>query len=85
MDVASKKELALSFLNDLANMRPDRLQQIIGQAVGEDLASVMFGYSQQVMNSDPAKSMENSSSLMILGYLIRVHEEGGIPPETPPV
>ena len=85
MDVTSKRELALSFLTDLANMRPDRLQQIIGDAVGEELASVMFGYSRQVMNSDPNKQMENASSLMILGYLIRVHEEGGIPPETPPV
>lgn len=85
MDISSKKDLALTFLNDLANMRPDRLQQIIAEAVGEDLAAVMFGYSRQVMNNDPEKQLENASSLMILGYLIRVHEEGGIPPENPPV
>jgi len=29
--------------------------------------------------------MENASSMLILGYLLRVHEEGDIPPEIPPV
>ncbi|MBW2699594.1 MAG: hypothetical protein JRF33_02140 [Deltaproteobacteria bacterium] len=83
MDIASKKELALVFLNDLSKMQPNRLQQIIGETVGEELATIMFGYAKQVMNADPAKQMENASSLMILGYLIRVHEESGLPPQIP--
>ncbi|MBN2497518.1 MAG: hypothetical protein JXR96_23195 [Deltaproteobacteria bacterium] len=85
METSSKKDLALGFLGELASMRPDRLQDIIRQVVGEDLAAIMFGYSKQVMEAAPDKQLENASSLMILGYLIRVHEQGGIPPATPPV
>jgi hypothetical protein len=66
-------------------MRRDRLQEIIRAVVGEELATVMFNYARQVLQASPEKAMENASSLMILGYLIRTHEVGQIPPETPPV
>ena len=85
MDVTSKKDLAVSFLGELANMRRDRLQQIVGSVIGEELASVMYNYARQVIEASPEKTVENASSLLILGYLIRVHEEGEIPPENPPV
>jgi hypothetical protein len=81
----TKADLALSFLGELANMRRDRLQEIIRTIVGEELATVMFNYSRQVIEATPDKAVENASSLMILGYLIHVYETGGIPPENLPV
>jgi hypothetical protein len=84
MEPTSKKELALSFLGELAGMERERLQEIIREVVGEELAAVMFGYARQVMEADPSKAMENASSLMILGYLIRVHEQGGLPSDELP-
>ena len=79
MDVSSKRELALAFLGELAGMDRDRLQAIIRSAVGEELAAIMFGYAKQVIEADPEKVTENASSLMILGYLMRVHEQGELP------
>lgn len=66
-------------------MRRDRLQEVIRTTIGEDLATVMFNYARQVIEANPNKAIENASSLMILGYLIRVHEMGEIPPESLPV
>ena len=42
MEASTKKELAVTFLQDLAHMSPDRLREIISEFVGEDLAAVMF-------------------------------------------
>jgi hypothetical protein len=85
MEPSTKKELAVAFLGELANMRRDRLQQIVGDVIGEELATVMYNYARQVIEANPERVVENASSLLILGYLIRLHEEGGIPPENPPV
>lgn len=85
MEASSKKDLAVGFLSELANMRRDRLQQIVGEVIGEELATVMYNYARQVIEASPEKIVENASSLLILGYLLRVHEEGDIPPENPPV
>lgn len=74
----------MAFLGELVGMPRERLQSIIHDSVGEDLASVMFGYARQVMEAEPTKTIENASSLMILGYLIRVHEQGGFPKEDLP-
>lgn len=84
MDVTSKRDLALSFLNDLANMRRERLQEIIQTIVGEELAAAMFNYARQIIEADPEKALDNASTLMILGYLIHVHEQGGIHEDTLP-
>jgi hypothetical protein len=85
MEQTNKKDLAVSFLSDLSTMRRDRLQEIIRDVVGEELAEVMYSYAKQVIEASPVKAAENASSMLILGYLIRVHETGDIPPETPPV
>jgi hypothetical protein len=85
MEQTTKKELAVSFLSDLSSMHRDRLQEIIRDIVGEQLAEVMYRYAKQVIEANPEKTTENASSMLILGYLIRVHETGDIPPENPPV
>ena len=84
MEKATKIDLAQSFLEELSNMPPARLQQIIRQAVGEELASLMFNYARQVMEAAPDRAVENASSLLVLGYLLRVHEQGQLPPDLPP-
>ncbi|MBW1807899.1 MAG: hypothetical protein JRJ87_06855 [Deltaproteobacteria bacterium] len=85
METSSKKDLAVSFLKDLGKMEPERLRMIISKQVGEELAAVMFNYARQVIEASPDKAIENASSLLILGYLLKVHEDGAIPPENPPV
>ncbi|RME25273.1 MAG: hypothetical protein D6806_08130 [Deltaproteobacteria bacterium] len=84
MEKASKTELAQAFLEELSGMPAARLQQIIQQAVGEELAALMFNYARQVMEAAPDKVVENASSLLVLGYLLRVHEQGQLPPDLPP-
>jgi hypothetical protein len=81
MDSTKSKDLAMTFLQELASMPRERLQELIRTKVGEELAAIMFNYAKLIMEADPSRAVENSSSLMILGYLIRVHEEGGIQPE----
>lgn len=83
MKTSSKKELALAFLTDLVKMSPEKLQETIKSVVGEELAAVMFGYAKQVLEASPEKAIENASSLMLLGYLIRVHEQRQLPSDTP--
>jgi len=85
METSSKKDLAVHFLKDLGKMEPERLRMIIGNVVGEELAAVMFNYARQVIEASPDKAIENASSMLILGYLLKVHEDGGIPPKNPPV
>jgi hypothetical protein len=80
MESSNPKELAMTFLHELAGMPRERLQEIIRTRVGEELAAVMFNYAKMIMEDDTSRAVENGSSLMILGYLIRVHEEGGIQP-----
>lgn len=84
MQSTPKKELALAFLGELVGMPRERLQSIIHDTVGDELAAIMFGYARQVMEAEPTKTIENASSLMILGYLIRVHEQGGFPQDNLP-
>ena len=85
MEKNSKKELAVAFLNELASMPHERLQEIVEKVIGEELAAIMFNYARQVLQANPDKAVENASSMLILGYLIRVYEEGGIPSENLPV
>jgi hypothetical protein len=85
MEPSTKKEMAVTFLGDLAKMNADRLRKIIQDVIGEELAAVMFNYARQVIEANPDKAAENASSMLLLGYLLRVHEEGDIPPENLPV
>lgn len=81
MEPDKKKDVALAFLSELSNMKPEKLQGIIRSVVGENLASTMFNYARQVIEADPKKVVENAAAMIILGYLIRAHETGSIPSE----
>lgn len=82
-EASNKTDLALEFLGELADMPRERLQNLIRQVVGEELAAVMFNYARQVMEASPDKMLENSSSFLILGYLIRAFERNEIPEDLP--
>jgi hypothetical protein len=75
VDVKTKKDLAVDFINLIRTMDPAALNQLIVKEAGEDLAQFFLSYSANLISKDPSRVLENTSSLMLMGYLIRCHEE----------
>ena len=74
-DIKSKKDLAVDFINAIRTMDPSVLNGLIVREAGEDLAQFFLSYSANLISKDPSRVLENTSSLMLMGYLIRSHEE----------
>jgi hypothetical protein len=74
-DIKTKKELAVDFINAIRTMDPQALNALIVKEAGEDLAQFFLSYSANLISKDPARVLENTSSLMLMGYLIRVNED----------
>jgi hypothetical protein len=70
-----KKSLAVEFINRLRTMDSAVLNALIQREAGEDLAQFFLSYSAQLISRDPERVLENTSSLMLMGYLIRAAEE----------
>jgi len=70
-----KKQLAVAFMNDVRTMEPAALNALIVGEAGEELAQFFLAYSSGLIARDPTKIVENTSSLMLMGYLIRANEE----------
>ena len=85
MSVKTKKELAIEFITTIRNMEASTLHALIQREAGEDLAQFFLSYSAQLVTKEPARVLQNVSTLMLMGYLIRRHEEGGkgLPPRFP--
>lgn len=75
MNVKSKKDLAVDFINAIRNMDPALLNGLIVREAGEDLAQFFLSYSANLISKDPGRVLQNTSSLMLMGYLIRTNEE----------
>ena len=75
MDVKTKKDLAVDFINSIRTMEPTALNALIVKEAGEDLAQFFLNYSANLISKDPSRVLENTSSLMLMGYLIRTYEE----------
>lgn len=75
MDVKNKKDLAVEFINAIRQMDPTALNKLIVKEAGEDLAQFFLSYSANLISKDPSRVLENTSSLMLMGYLIRTHEQ----------
>jgi hypothetical protein len=75
VDVKTKKDLAVEFINSIRAMDPSALNSLIVKEAGEDLAQFFLSYSANLISKDPSRVLENTSSLMLMGYLIRSHEE----------
>jgi hypothetical protein len=71
----SKKDLAMDFINAIRGMDPAVLNGLIVREAGEDLAQFFLSYSASLISKDPNRVLENTSSLMLMGYLIRSHED----------
>ena len=71
----SKKELAVDFINLIRSMDASELNALIIKEAGEDLAQFFLSYSANLISKDPTRVLENTSSLMLMGYLIRTREE----------
>ena len=74
MDVG-KKSFAVEFINRIRTMDPSVLNALIQREAGEDLAQFFLSYSARLISRDPERVLENTSSLMLMGYLIRAAEE----------
>ncbi|MHB8419172.1 MAG: hypothetical protein ACYDCL_13940 [Myxococcales bacterium] len=70
-----KKSSAIGFINELSSMEPQRLSALIAREAGEELAQFFLSYSSGLISRDPERVLENTSSLMLMGYLIRAAEE----------
>jgi hypothetical protein len=75
VNVKSKKDLAVEFINLIRGMDPADLNALIVKEAGEELAQFFLSYSANLISKDPKRVLENTSSLMLMGYLIRMREE----------
>ena len=72
---AEKKGFAIEFINRVRTMDSAELNALIVKEAGEDLAQFFLAYSANLISRDPERVIENTSSLMLMGYLIRAAEE----------
>jgi hypothetical protein len=69
-----KRELAVAFIQQIRAMDRDKLHSLILREAGEDLAQFFLAYATQLMREEPERAVENASSLLLIGYLIRCFE-----------
>lgn len=70
-----KKSFAVEFINRIRSMDSSVLNALIRREAGEELAQFFLSYSARLISRDPERVLENTSSLMLMGYLIRAAEE----------
>ncbi|BDG01745.1 hypothetical protein [Anaeromyxobacter oryzae] len=70
-----KKGFAVEFINRIRTMESGELNALIVREAGEELAQFFLSYSANLISRDPERVLENTSSLMLMGYLIRAAEE----------
>ena len=70
-----KKSFAVDFINQVRTMDSAELNALITREAGEDLAQFFLHYSANLISRDPGRVIENTSSLMLMGYLIRAAED----------
>ncbi len=70
-----KKAFAVDFINRVRTMDAAVLNALILREAGEDLAQFFLTYSARLISRDPERVLENTSSLMLMGYLIRAVED----------
>ena len=65
----------MEFINSIREMDPALLNAMIVREAGEELAQFFLSYSANLISKDPERVLENTSSLMLMGYLIRANEQ----------
>jgi hypothetical protein len=81
-----KRELAVEFIRRIRAMERDKLHALILGEAGEELAQFFLAYATDLMEREPQRAVENASSLLLIGYLIRAFEvqESAPAPEARP-
>ena len=69
-----KRELAVEFIRRIRTMERDKLHALILGEAGEELAQFFLAYATDLMEREPRRAVENASSLLLIGYLIRAFE-----------
>ncbi len=72
---SEKKAEAIEFLQSLQTMEPAAINAMILREAGEELAQFFVHYTANLITREPGRVAETTSSLMLMGYLIRAHEE----------
>jgi hypothetical protein len=73
-DARRKREMAIEFIRRIRAMERERLHSLILREAGEDLAQFFLAYATELMQREPQRAVENASSLLLIGYLIRAFE-----------
>jgi hypothetical protein len=76
---------ALDCINQLRTMDSGELNALIVREAGEDLAQFFLHYSASLIPRDPERVIENTSSLKLMGYLIRAAEDRRPRPSVAPL
>jgi hypothetical protein len=71
----SKRDRAVEFIRTIRTMPRERLHDLILENTGEELAQFFLSYATELMEREPERAVENASSLLLIGYLIRCFEE----------
>ena len=72
---AEKRDLAVEFIRQIRSMDREKLHGLILDRAGEDLAQFFLAYATDLMEREPDRAVENASSLLLIGYLIRCFEQ----------
>lgn len=70
-----KRETAVEFIRKIRTMDRQDLHELILKQAGEELAQFFLAYATDLMEREPDRAVENASSLLLIGYLIRCFEE----------
>ena len=74
-DDGGKRELAMEFIRQIRSMNREKLHALILEQAGEELAQFFLAYATDLMEREPARAVENASSLLLIGYMIRCFEQ----------
>ncbi len=69
------KSGAIDFISRIRQMKPKEVEDTVVKEAGEELAVFFLDYSLNLLSKDPERLLENASSLMLVGYLIRAAED----------
>jgi hypothetical protein len=70
-----KRELAIAFIRRIRDMDREELHSLILGEAGEELAQFFLAYATDLIEREPERVVENASSLLLIGYLVRAFEQ----------
>ncbi len=65
----------MELIRRIRSMDREKLHEVMLEQAGEELAQFFLSYATDLMEREPARAVENASSLLLIGYLIRCFEQ----------